>query len=55
MDTERDISVRVHPDVARALRGTEAKVLEEIETLLGRELSIKQDPTLHVSHFDIIS
>ncbi len=55
MDNEREISVRVHPDVARALRGTEAKVLEEIELLLGRELSLKQDPTLHVSQFDIIS
>ncbi len=54
METDRDVSVRVHPEVARALRGSESKVLEEIELLLGRELSIKQDPTIHISQFDIV-
>ena len=55
METDRDVSVRVHPDVARALRSTESKVLEEIEIMLGRELSIKQDSNIHISQFDIIS
>jgi ribonuclease G len=49
-----DVAIRVHPEVAKALRNGESKVLSEIETLVGHEINIKQDETLHISHFDII-
>jgi hypothetical protein len=47
--------VRVHPDVARALRESESLVVEEIRHNLHREVIIKADPTLHIEHFNIVT
>jgi Rne/Rng family ribonuclease len=50
-----EVMIRVHPDVARALRESESAVTEEIRTLIGRDVVIKSDPTLHVEHFNIVT
>jgi Rne/Rng family ribonuclease len=50
-----EVMIRVHPDVARALRETESAVAQEIRTLVGRDVVIKSDPTLHVEHFNIVT
>ena len=50
-----EVMIRVHPDVARALREAEANVVEEIRHLLRREVAIKSDPTLHIEHFNIVT
>ena len=47
--------IRVHPDVARALRESESIVVEEIRHLLKRDVVIKSDPTLHIEHFNIVT
>jgi Ribonuclease G/E len=39
--------------VAKALRGAERDVLNEIEAYLGGIVSIKSDPTVHQEQFDI--
>jgi len=51
----REVMIRVHPDVARALRETESAVADEIYNIVGRDLVIKSDPTLHVEHFNIVT
>jgi Rne/Rng family ribonuclease len=51
----REVMIRVHPDVARALRETESAVADEIRNLIGRDVLIKSDPTLHVEHFNIVT
>jgi len=50
-----EIMVRVHPDVARALRETEASVLAEIRNILHRDVAVKSDPSLHLEHFNIVT
>jgi Rne/Rng family ribonuclease len=55
MDDRMDLMVRVHPDVARALRESESNVIEEIRHMLKREVIIKSDPTLHIEHFNIVT
>jgi Rne/Rng family ribonuclease len=50
-----EIMIRVHPDVARALRESEAAVVEEMRHLLKRDVVIKSDPSLHIEHFNIIT
>jgi ribonuclease G len=55
IDARAEVMIRVHPDVARALRETEANVVEEIRHLLRREVAIKSDPTLHIEHFNIVT
>jgi Rne/Rng family ribonuclease len=55
LDDRSELMIRVHPDVARALRETESIVVEEIRHLLRRDVAIKADPTLHIEHFNIVN
>jgi len=55
MDDRSELMVRVHPDVARALRESESMVMGEIRHLLNRDVIIKADPTLHIEHFNIVT
>lgn len=44
-------TLRIHPEVARALRSTERDVLNEIEEYLG-PVDINSDPAVHQEQFD---
>jgi ribonuclease E len=55
MDERSELMIRVHPDVARALRETESNVIEELRHILSRDVIIKSDPTLHIEHFNIVT
>jgi Rne/Rng family ribonuclease len=55
MDDRSELMIRVHPDVARALRESESMVMEEIRHVLKRDVIIKSDPTLHIEHFNIVT
>jgi ribonuclease G len=47
----RQSALRVHPEVARALRSSEHGVLEEIEAYLGY-IDVTADPQVHQAQFD---
>ena len=47
----RHTTLRVHPDVSRALRNDEKDVLDEIEALLGN-IDIASDKSVHQAQFD---
>jgi ribonuclease G len=49
----KDITIRVAPEVAKALKSSEASVVQEIESSLKRDVVIKTDPLLHPERFDI--
>ena len=55
VDGRSEVMIRVHPDVARALRESESAVVEEIRHLVRRDVVIKADPTLHIEHFNIVT
>jgi Rne/Rng family ribonuclease len=55
IDGREELMIRVHPDVARALRESESSVVEEIRHLVKRDVVIKSDPTLHIEHFNIVT
>jgi len=55
LDERSDLMIRVHPDVARALRESESMVMEEIRHVLRRDVTVKSDPTLHIEHFNIVT
>ena len=56
LDERADLMIRVHPDVARALRESESDVVEEIRHLLKAvDVVIKADPTLHIEHFNLVN
>jgi ribonuclease G len=47
----RQTTLRVHPEVAKALRSSERLVLEEIEEYLGY-IDVTADPHVHQAQFD---
>lgn len=51
LDDVRRTTIRVHPEVAKALRETERTVLEEIEAYLG-DVDIAGDRSIHQEQFD---
>jgi ribonuclease G len=48
-----DISLRVNPEVAKALKAGNGKLLTEMEELTGKNVLVKSDPMLHQENFDI--
>jgi ribonuclease G len=52
--TGKNVSLRVNPEVARALQGEEAPVLRELCGMLGHEVVVKADPLLHQEQFDVV-
>ena len=55
LDDRSELMIRVHPEVARALRESESIVVEEMRHLLKRDVIIKSDPTLHIEHYNIVT
>jgi ribonuclease G len=48
-----DISLRVNPEVAKALKANNGKLITEMEDLTGKSVLVKSDPMLHQENFDI--
>ena len=49
----KDVLLRVHPEVAKVLKASDNKYLEELEEILGRPVLVKGDTTLHSEKFDL--
>ena len=45
--------LRVNPEVAKALKANNARLLSEMEELTERTVIVKSDPSLHQEQFDI--
>jgi ribonuclease G len=48
-----DVMLRVNPEVAKALKADNARLLNEMEELTKKTIIIKSDPALHQEQFDI--
>jgi ribonuclease G len=48
-----DVVLRVNPEVAKALKASNARLLQEMEELTNRSVIVKPDPMLHQEQFDI--
>ncbi len=49
----KDCVLRVHPEVAKQLKSTETRHLEELEEVLGRPVLVVSDERLHQEKFDL--
>jgi ribonuclease G len=49
----KEITVRVNPEIAKALKSGEFVSLNEIEDITKKDIVVKSDPLLHEEHFDI--
>jgi len=48
-----DVMLRVHPDTVKVLKSNNGSWITEFEDLLGKNILIKSDATLHPEQFDI--
>ena len=48
------VIVRVNPDIARALKEEEPKLLRDLQQALGKQVTIKPDVHLHHEQFDVM-
>ena len=48
-----NVILRVNPEVAKTLKSTQNRYLEELETILRRPVLVKGDPLLHHEKFDL--
>jgi ribonuclease G len=49
----QDVMLRVHPEVAKALKAQNGRWLNEMEELTKRTIIVKSDATLHQEQFDV--
>ncbi len=47
------VTLRVHPEVARALKSREGVVLSELESITHKDVIVKSDPSVHQERFEI--
>jgi ribonuclease G len=48
-----DVMVRVNPETVKILKSNNARWLNDFEDLVGKNILVKSDPTLHPEQFDI--
>jgi Rne/Rng family ribonuclease len=48
-----DVMLRVNPEVAKELKSSNGRLLNELEELTKRSIIVKSDPALHQEQFDI--
>lgn len=48
------LTLRVHPEVARALKAEEAGMLRQLASLVPGEIRVQGDPLLHQEQFDVV-
>ena len=53
IERDRQVRVRVHPDVASALQHEERALVAELESGLGITLVVEADPAMHHERFDV--
>ncbi len=54
LENGREIMIRCHPDIGKALRDGEKRVIKEIEEMTGKSVSVQPDPLMHIEQFDVI-
>jgi Ribonuclease G/E len=47
------LTLRVHPEIAKALKTRESALVEELEKWTKKSVIIQADPTLHWEQYDI--
>jgi len=49
----QDVMLRVHPEVAKAIKAADQNFLAELEDILKKNVIVKSDPLLHPEKFDL--
>jgi ribonuclease G len=49
-----DVTLRVHPEVAKVFKSNKNDYLQELEQILGRTVLVKSDALMHQEKFDLM-
>jgi len=52
-DYRKGLTLRVHPEVARALKGKEAPVIEELKSMLRKDVDIRSDHNMYQEQYEL--
>jgi ribonuclease G len=51
----KGLTVRVHPEVARALKGKEAPVIEELKSMVKQEVDVRADASMYEEQYELVA
>jgi ribonuclease G len=51
----KGLTVRVHPEVARALKGKEAPVIDELKSLVKQEVDVRSDSNMYEEQYELVA
>jgi ribonuclease G len=51
----KGLTVRVHPEVARALKGKEAPVIEELKSMVKQEVDVRADSNMYEEQYELVA
>ncbi len=51
----KGLTLRVHPELARALRGKEAPAMEELKSMLHNEVDIRSDQNMYQEQYELVA
>ena len=54
-DYPKGITLRVHPEVARALKGKEAPVIEELKSILKHDVDVRSDHNMYQEQYELVA
>jgi ribonuclease G len=54
-DYPNGITLRVHPEVARALKGKEAPVIEELKAMLKHDVDVRSDHNMYQEQYELVA
>ncbi len=52
-DYRKGLTLKVHPEVARALKGKEAPVIEELKAILHRDVDVRSDHNMYQEQYEL--
>jgi ribonuclease G len=48
---DRQVTLRVNPEVGKALKARDNTILSEVEEMIGKPVLVRNDPNLHIETF----
>jgi Ribonuclease G/E len=51
----KGLTVRVHPEVARAMKGKEAPVIDELKSMVKQDVDVRADASMYEEQYELVA
>jgi len=55
VEYSKGLTLRVHPELARALRGKDAPAMEELKSILHNDVDLRSDHNLYQEQYELVA